>query len=271
MKAVIETHQTALCVAEQRKLEQCEEEIQQGGDMIINALKVIHDEKLYRGEFKTFGEYVKERVGKSRQWAYQQLAHVEVIANIASQSEEMSTIVDKMPEGATRELKGLDAETQTEVVKKASDNGSKVPKAKDIKEAKGDVERAKETGKVSGGTTFDVDEIEAAQASILKDFNGVPIPEHLKEAHGQVMQIKSRCKEIDKFKRDLLEFSESPGCEFVNPQVIEHAIRDIKNQFHQARFYCVCPECKGSSCNRCKGLGYFPDGRKNHLQTEVAK
>lgn len=139
------------------------------------------------------------------------------------------------------------------------------------KEAKGDVERAKETGKVSGGTTFDVEEIEAAQASILRDFNGVPIPERLKEAHGQVMQIKSRCKQIDAFKRELLAFSESPGCEFVNPQVIEHAIRDIKNQFHQARFYCVCPDCKGSSCKRCKGLGYFPDGRKNHLQTEVAK
>lgn len=139
------------------------------------------------------------------------------------------------------------------------------------KEAKPDVERAKETGKVSGGTTFDVEEIEAARASILKDFNGVPIPERLKEAHGQVMHINSRCKKIDQFKRDLLEFSESPGCEFVNPQVIEQAVRDIKNQFHQARFYCVCPDCKGSSCNRCKGLGYFPDGRKGHLQTEVAK
>jgi len=269
MKPITSIVQQALSVAEQRKLEQCEDEIQQGGDMIVNALKVIHDDKLYREEFKTFGEYVKERVGKSRQWAYQQLAHVEVVANIAKQSEDLSTMVDKLPERATRELKGLDTETQTEVLKKASSNGKKTPKAKDIKEARGDVQRARETGKVSGGTTFDVEEIE--EASILRDDNGTPIPKHLKESHEQVVQINSRRKQLDGIKRELLEFAERPGCEMVNPQVIDKAIKDIKDELHQARFHVVCPYCHGDKCDRCKSWGYFPHGRKNHLQTEVAK
>ena len=159
--------QQVLSVAEQRKLQQCEEEIQQGGDMIINALKVIHDDKLYREEFKTFGEYVKERVGKSRQWAYQQLAHVEVVANIAKQSEEMSTIADKMKESATRELSGLDAQTQSEVVKKASANGSKAPKAKDIKQARQSIEKPK------------VHRADAPLPEAYVDADGEPVPQGL--------------------------------------------------------------------------------------------
>lgn len=142
----------------------------------------------------------------------------------------------------------------------------KAPKKDDNK---GDVQRARETGKVSGGITFDVEEIE--EASILRDDNGTPIPKHLKESHEQVVQINSRRKQLDGIKRELLEFAERPGCEMVNPQVIDKAIKDIKDEFHQARFHVVCPYCHGDKCDRCKGWGYFPHGRKNHLQTEVAK
>lgn len=142
----------------------------------------------------------------------------------------------------------------------------KTPKKDDNK---GDVQRARETGKVSGGITFDVDEIE--EASILRDADGTPIPQHLKEAHGQVMQINSKRHQLDELKRELLEFAERPGCEMVNPQVIDKAIKDIKDELHQARFHVVCPYCHGDKCDRCKGWGYFPHGRKNHLQTEVAK
>jgi len=133
----------------------------------------------------------------------------------------------------------------------------KTPKKDDNK---GDVQRARETGKVSG-----------EEASILRDDNGTPIPKHLKESHEQVVQINSRRKQLDGIKRELLEFAERPGCEMVNPQVIDKAIKDIKDELHQARFHVVCPYCYGDKCDRCKGWGYFPHGRKNHLQTEVAK
>lgn len=142
----------------------------------------------------------------------------------------------------------------------------KTPKKYDNK---GDVQRARETGKVSGGITFDVEEIE--EASILRDAEGTPIPQHLKDAHGQVMQINSKRHQLDELKRELLDFAERPGCEMVNPQVIDKAIKDIKDELHQARFHVVCPYCHGDKCDRCKGWGYFPHGRKNHLQTEVAK
>jgi len=64
---------TALNVAEEMKLTELEEHIKRNlsGFMFIGrALKAINDDKLYRGKFKTFEEYCRERWNLSDKYSY---------------------------------------------------------------------------------------------------------------------------------------------------------------------------------------------------------
>ena len=117
---------------EQQTLQACEQDITKGIELQAKALQTIRDKKLYRSEFDTFEDYVSDRLGKSRSWAYRQIDYIKVCQNIAESS--LSPIGD-ISEAATREIADLEPDQQVEVVQEATKNGKK-PTAKAVKEAK---------------------------------------------------------------------------------------------------------------------------------------
>ncbi len=129
-----------LTVAQLRTREACEEDTRNGIDSIKThmkrvgqALQVIRDDRLYLSTHGSFEAYVDDVWKLSRARAYQLIGHASVIANL-SRCEMLSTIVDTLPEAATRELSGLGPEDQCEVVLKASNNGKVKPTALRIAE-----------------------------------------------------------------------------------------------------------------------------------------
>ena len=113
----------ALTVSQTRKLAYLEQQIAKGASDIYQALRLIHDEKLYRGAHATFEGYCLERWKMGRAHANRLIQHGQVLQLT---DEEMSPIGDKFPkpenaktftasellkEAHTREVAGLpDAE-----------------------------------------------------------------------------------------------------------------------------------------------------------------
>jgi len=56
-----------------------------GNEFIENALH-IRENKLYRGIYKTFDEFMQTRFNKTRQWLSQQKARIEVLDNLSIES-----------------------------------------------------------------------------------------------------------------------------------------------------------------------------------------
>lgn len=70
----------ALRPSERDALERCERMIQAGTRGIIQALKQIRDDRLYREQFDTFEDYVRERIGRSARHAHRLCDWAEVEA-----------------------------------------------------------------------------------------------------------------------------------------------------------------------------------------------
>jgi hypothetical protein len=81
------------------------------------ALLMIRDEKLYRGEYKTFEEYCDQKWNIDRSRAYQLIDSAEVVATL-----KMSTTVDILPtsERQTRPLALLPSDKQVEAWREAT-------------------------------------------------------------------------------------------------------------------------------------------------------
>jgi len=98
-----------LSSAEQTELRRCETVIAQGWQTFFDvgkALTTIRDHRLYRGEYKTFEAYCRQKWQYGRAYAYRLISAAEVVANL-------STIGDKrMPENESqvRPLIGLTPE-----------------------------------------------------------------------------------------------------------------------------------------------------------------
>lgn len=98
----------------------CEKKIDQWIDQSVeagNALVEIKKRKLYliSNPDATFESYVKERFGKTRQWAYDLINKVMVLAETGFD----------LPTSVAQPLKGLDSKTKQTVTKKAAANAKK--------------------------------------------------------------------------------------------------------------------------------------------------
>jgi hypothetical protein len=108
-----------------RKLLLLEEAIAKGirtFNEVGTALLKIRDEKLYRGEYKTFEDYCDKKWDIDRSRAYQLIDSAEVVATL-----KMSTVVDKLPtsERQTRPLALLPPDRRVEAWQEAT---KKAPK-----------------------------------------------------------------------------------------------------------------------------------------------
>lgn len=154
-----------LQVIEERELSRCEKTIEKGMATFVEvgqALAKIRDGKLYRDTHKTFAAYCKERWGHNRDWAYKLID--------ASAATECIPKNTKQPTQAqAKKLAKAPAEQQAEVwegvLEDAEQSGEEVTAAR--------VEEA--VAKISGGDSFDVEEIEAYQPPEKPKGNGRPL------------------------------------------------------------------------------------------------
>lgn len=112
---------TLMTIAEEKELERLEGIIEIGRQSFIEvgmALTEIKNAKLYRKDYKTFGEYCLKKWQYARQTAYQFIDSVKVVENVrhGGQTEILPT-----NERQTRPLTSLEPEQQQEVWQKAVD------------------------------------------------------------------------------------------------------------------------------------------------------
>lgn len=119
-----------LLVREQRSLARCEEKIEKGMATFVEvgkALAEIRDRKLYRDTHKTFAAYVKERWGKSRNWADVTIQSSAAVASI----ENAHHGGQKPNERQARELAKAPEEDRAEVWEEVTEeHGEKITAAK---------------------------------------------------------------------------------------------------------------------------------------------
>ena len=110
-----------LSVGEWAQLKERETIIKDGEQVFIRvgtALAEIRDLKLYREKYGTFQEYVEQRLGWTRQRAYQVMEAAQAVKALPPK---MSTMVDT--ERAAREVVKIEPEHRAEVVAEAAKDG----------------------------------------------------------------------------------------------------------------------------------------------------
>jgi hypothetical protein len=157
-------------VTETARLRECESVIEKGVATFMDvgrALAEIRDKKLYRDSHKVFEDYVKERWGHGRAWAYQLIGASAAAQNVTDRIHS-NPKAPKLPtpnREQARALAKIPSEKQAEAWEEATSNG---------KPTGAKVEAARQ--RISGGVTFDVGEIERAAKEKKKELkNGQPI------------------------------------------------------------------------------------------------
>jgi hypothetical protein len=129
------TTEIVLTPKEQREYKTRTESIKQGITSVAEDLKYVRDNKLYRHEYDTFEKYVALEFEKTRQWAYTQIGHVEVVSNIqnVNSSLHLPTV------SQAHALASLPDEEQPEAYEQATNaaksEGKEKPTTKHVKEA----------------------------------------------------------------------------------------------------------------------------------------
>jgi hypothetical protein len=118
---------------EQGKLRYAEAKIAGGASDIYNYLRMIHDEKLYRGTHETFEAYSLEKWGMGRVYAHRLLQHGHVLrltdaemlpignTEVSETPENVKNFPakDVLKESHTREVAGLPESEQVEILAEA--------------------------------------------------------------------------------------------------------------------------------------------------------
>ena len=147
MEVVAEVIMRALTKTEGRKLAACEKVIRQGLQTFFdvgNALKQIRDERLYRGEFKRFEDYCRERWDMASAHARRLVAAAETVEKIApngAKNPESSPAPQN--EAQVRPLTSLPEDEQVEVWQEACEEAGGQPTGKLVAEV---VRDARATG-----------------------------------------------------------------------------------------------------------------------------
>jgi len=108
-------------------------------------------------------------------------------------------------------------------------------------------------------------------ASIVLDAIKRPIPKHLTEKHATAALIQSAATKLDAVKHALEDLKEAEGAEFLQFSPVLEALKDVKKQISDSRYWSECPRCQGkvkAKCDRCDGHGYLPFSRKGQLSAE---
>jgi hypothetical protein len=262
----------SLTVSEKQTLAACEADIEKGASLMVVAIAKIREKKLYRGEYGTFEDYMRLRWGKSRCNGIKLANHGQVLLNLESSQNE-NVRIPNISTHAAQEISDLPAEEQVTVVEQVVTTGQQ-PTAANIAEAREELEAS---GKISGGLTFDVNEIEnAGEKEILPppgliDKLGRIVPEHLRESCNNAGRLTGCGKTADQLVREIEGLKGQPGAEYVTVQPLVASVKDVKKTLSESRFWTTCPRCNGDKCEFCESTGYLPHKRKGTLSSDDKK
>lgn len=229
-----------LTVSEALDLQKHEKVIQQhkeAWEQVGHALMDIQDRRLYRKEYKSFDDYLKERWGWTKQHGHRLIDGAKLKAEITKESPVGDAITT---ERAARALKKVPKNKRLAVVEKIVENGQAVTSTT-VKEA-AEVVQA-ETG--------------------AKDNVGRIIPNKIIPYWCRIGEVKQLLTTINGIRLTLKKAHDAEDKMYA--EVSNTVITDLERvhaSMECAVPYAVCPQCQGhpdtqpkSDCRLCKGRG----------------
>lgn len=143
MKAVageIVTQRGALSARESQQLKAAEADVEKGGSLIVAAMELIRDQRLYRATHDTFADYCRERWDRTVSSVNRAIAREAVVAKISEHlaEENGANFAPRVSPAAAAEVADLPVDQAAAVVKKAAETNGK-PTAKAVREARDQV------------------------------------------------------------------------------------------------------------------------------------
>ena len=209
------------------------------------ALRKIRDEDLYKPDFATFAEYVENRLGYKKSWAY------EVI-----DASELAKIVPITATAQARVLTGLEPEEQETVWKKAEDIASE-----------------------SGKRGVTVQTLKAAKGQVLASPEPEPEPEQPDDNQEQPDDRQELIDMITSFRSGVQQLAtaikqgmaESEGNHWFDSEQFIASMKNAARLLKLATPHADCPYCGGEGCESCNFLGWIPIGVYDSLPDDMKK
>lgn len=190
------------------------------------------------------------------------LQSIEELAEKAGVSERTMSDAAKVVDNAPAAVVKAVAEGKANVSDAASvADRPKAEQAKLLKAVEdGKAPTMRRAAKISGGTSFDTDELEGKKQPEpgLKDKRDVAVPEKLRPAF---KEGKARLRSFTKRAGDLLSeieqaTNDQPGCERIPLAEVRDSIKNLQAAISASTPTYVCT-CKGRGCKRCSNLGWL--------------
>lgn len=257
-----------LSAREAEQLKHAEADVEKGGRLIVAAMELIRDQKLYRATHDTFEDYCRERWSRTAR-DVNRLIQTEAVARqigqaLSKDGQEMGPIGPKISRAAAREVADLPVAEAVAVVKHAAQTTGKAT-AETVREAREQIAPKVDARKITGGVAFSVEELTDPPESPVFDALDRPVPKSLLRFHAAAAPINATAAKVDAIKRDATKLAEADGGQFIDMAEVNRLCRELKWCLSQARFYTTCPRCDGKGCDRCSQAGWLPHSKKGQL------
>lgn len=195
------------------------------------ALRTIRDDSLYVGEFESFAEFVEQKLGYKKSWAY------EVI-----DASEVAKVVPIKAVSQARVLAQLEPEEQQAVWDKAVQISNGEVTAKAIKQA------------ASGD---ELPQSDPDPVPTPKD-EEIPIDEDREKLERLISDMRVELKNISAVaEKGVLE---QDGGHWFDFDQFKSSLQNAARVLRMASPAADCPYCKGAGCDTCAHLGWLPKG-----------
>ncbi len=232
----MDTLSQALTPAEQKRFRKLVEKFKTGRQDCAESLWHIHNEKLWREEYKSLEQFAQAEFGIQKSAAYNWIALVET-KNLAATVPDLSTIVETINVEQVKGLSGLSDEKKVDVLQKAVEKAESEDKpltANHVKAAKAELETIEPP-------LEEYEDVEDAPSAI----------DNAKYSNGLISQANI-------LKRMLDEVPEVAGTEFLvsRRNSIKRDIESLKGSILVCKPHSFCPRCNGEGCPQCGNHGW---------------
>lgn len=197
------------------------------------ALKTIRDDSLFSEDFDSFADYVEQKLGYKKSWAY------EVI-----DASEVAKVVPIKAISQARVLAQMEPEEQQAVWEKAVENSEGEVTAKAIK--------------VAAGQCFKNEEQESEATPPLPQGEAKEADTDRETFLLSCNNIRSELQRISALAKKSLH--EEDGGHWFDFDQFESSLKNAARIVRMATPAADCPYCKGEGCDTCANLGWLPKG-----------
>jgi len=219
------------CEAVEEVIAQSESAVREQWVRMGWALRTIRDDSLYSEQFESFADYVEQKLGYKKSWAY------EVI-----DASEVAKVVPIKAISQARVLAQLEPEEQQAVWSRAVEISDGEVTAKSIKEA-------------------------ANEGSEPPPPKAIPDPEPIPSAlpDEDRAKLENLCSDIRRELKNICDVAqkgvhEQDGGHWFDFDQFKTSLQNSARVLRMAMPAADCPYCKGAGCDTCAHLGWLPKG-----------